>query len=376
MTRSGLTAVTLEEIGAEAQSAWLAPTGLVAGAAAARAIASGVALPLAGATRAFVAVELLARREGRTLAAPTSIARLRAFAHARGPATSRHIEARLAALSAPRPDWAGLSLARPLIMGIINVTPDSFSDGGKFLAPDEAAAHGRALLDAGADILDVGGESTRPGATPVSPEEEMRRIAPVLRALVATGAPVSVDTRHAATMTMALEAGARIVNDVSALAGPGSMAAVARAGAAVVLMHMQGEPATMQRAPVYRFAPVDVLEELAARVAACEAAGIPRARIAIDPGIGFGKTAEHNLEILAGLPLFQALGTGVMVGLSRKSFVGRLAGGGGGAATETRLAGSLAGALDAVSKGAQIVRVHDVAETRRALAFQAAIEDA
>jgi len=191
-----------------------------------------------------------------------------------------------------------------------------------------------------------------------------------VRALAATGAPVSVDTRHAATMAMALAAGARIVNDVSALADPDSSAIIARAGASVVLMHMQGEPATMQRDPRYSFAPLDVLEFLAARVAACEAAGIPRARVAIDPGIGFGKTQAHNLQILGRLALFQSLGTGVMVGVSRKSLVGRLAG----APAEARLPGSLAGALDAVRKGAQIVRVHDVAETRQALLLQGAIE--
>ena len=199
----------------------------------------------------------------------------------------------------------------------------------------------------------------------------MRRIEPVLRALAATGAALSVDTRHAAVMAMALAAGARVVNDVSALAGdPASIGIIARAGASVVLMHMQGEPATMQRDPRYGFAPLEILEFLAARVAVCEAAGIPRARVAIDPGIGFGKTQAHNIQILGRLALFQSLGTGVMVGVSRKSLVGRLAG----APAEARLPGSLAGALDAVRKGAQIVRVHDVAETRQALLLQGAIE--
>ncbi len=195
-----------------------------------------------------------------------------------------------------------------------------------------------------------------------------------MRALAATGAPVSVDTRHAATMAMALAAGARIVNDVSALADPDSSAIIARAGASVVLMHMQGEPATMQREPRYRFAPLDVLDALAARIAACAAAGIPPSRIVIDPGIGFGKTQAHNLQILHHLALFQGLGTGVMVGLSRKSFLARLAGTA--APADARLAGSIAGALEAVRNGAQIVRAHDVAETRQALLFQEAIEGA
>jgi len=357
--------VPLDALGEEALGAWLAPAALIAGEGAQRAAAAGFALPLAGGPCAFAAVEVLARRGGAVSSALAPLAQVRAWAAGHGAAMERHIEARLAALAAPRPDWAGLPLARPLVMGIVNVTPDSFSDG--YPDPDDAIAHGRALLAAGADILDVGGESTRPGATPVTPADEIRRIAPVLRALVATGAPVSIDTRHAAVMAMALEAGARIVNDVTALAGDrDSLGVAARAGASVVLMHMQGEPATMQREPRYAFAPLDVLEDLAARVAACEAAGIPRGRVVVDPGIGFGKTRQHTLQILARLTLFQALGTGVMVGLSRKSFLGK------GAAGE-RLAGSLAGALDAVAKGAQIVRVHDVAETRQALALYAAI---
>ncbi len=371
MAESTITPVPLDALGDEAEGVWLCPAAFLAGGTAARAIEGGFALPLAGGPRGFSAVELLARRDDAVLSALAPLPRLRSWAAARGAVLEQHIEARLASLSAPRPDWAGLSLARPLVMGIVNVTPDSFSDGGRFLGAEEAAAHGRALLEAGADIVDIGGESTRPGATQVPAEEEMRRIEPVLRALAASGAALSVDTRHAAVMAMALAAGARIVNDVSALAGDkASIGIIARAGASVVLMHMQGEPATMQRDPRYGFAPLEILEFLAARVAACEAAGIPRARVAIDPGIGFGKTQAHNLQILGRLALFQSLGTGVMVGVSRKSLVGRLAG----APAEARLPGSLAGALDAVRKGAQIVRVHDVAETRQALLLQGAIE--
>ena len=372
MASSAIVPVPLDWLGAEALEGWLCPASLLAGSAAARAIDGGWALPLAGGPRGFAAVELLARRDESVLSALAPIAALRRWASARGKEFERVIEARLEALAAPRTDWAGLSLARPLVMGIVNVTPDSFSDGGRYIAADAAVAHGRALLDAGADLLDIGGESTRPGAAPVAPEEEIRRIEPVLRALVASGVPVSIDTRHAAVMAIALDLGARVVNDVSALTGRGSIETVARAGASVVLMHMQGEPATMQRDPRYGFAPLDVLEALAARVEACEAAGIPRARIVIDPGIGFGKTPTHNLQILSRLALFHALGAGVMVGLSRKSLVGRIAA----AAADARLPGSLAGALDAVRKGAQIVRVHDVAETRQALLLQAAIDGA
>jgi dihydropteroate synthase len=367
MAADRIVPATLDTLGDAALAAWLCPRAIMGARAARGAVEAGLALPLAGTERAFAAVEILARREDAILSAAAPLADLRRWA-AKDAGRERTIAARLDALAAARAPWAGLSLARPRLMGIVNVTPDSFSDGGRFLAADDAIAHGRALLDAGADILDIGGESTRPGAEPVAPEEEIRRIAPVLRALAATKAPISVDTRHAAVMAMALEAGAAIINDVSALSDPGGMAIVARSTASVVLMHMAGEPRTMQREPRYRCAPLDVLEALAARVAACEAAGIARARIVIDPGIGFGKTKAHNLEILGRLALFQALGTGVMVGLSRKSFLG--------GSPDERLAGSIAGALDAARNGAQIVRVHDVAETKAALDQLAALERA
>ncbi len=279
------------------------------------------------------------------------------------------ITARLAALSAKRPPWAGLALDRPLVMGILNVTPDSFSDGGTFLDPVAAIEQGRAMLAAGADIVDIGGESTRPHATPVAPEIEIARVEPVLRGLAVAGAVLSIDTRHASVMAMALSSGARIVNDVTALTGDAaSLGTVARAGAAVVLMHMQGEPQTMQDDPRYELASLDVADYLAERVAAARAAGIAAANIVIDPGIGFGKARRHNLEILARIALLHGIGTGVMVGLSRKSLVG-------GNLAE-RLPGSLAGALHALGQGVQIVRVHDVAETRQALAFARAIADA
>ena len=356
----------------EALRGWLRPLAIVHGHAAARAVSAGWGSRLAGGG-AFTAVELLCRRaEGGVAAALAPLPQLRAWAAAGGPSLAARIAARLDALGADRPAWAGFALDRPIIMGILNVTPDSFSDGGAFNHPDRAIAQGKALLAAGADLLDIGGESTRPGAEPVAPDEEIRRIAPVIEALAGAGAVISVDTRHAAVMAMALAKGARIINDVTALAGdPASLGVVARARAPVVLMHMQGEPRTMQAAPRYELASLDVLEALERRVAACEAAGIPRARIVIDPGIGFGKATQHNLEILARLALFQALGTGVMIGISRKSLVGRLVQ----APVGERLPGSLAGALHALGEGVQILRVHDVAETRQAVALWHAIAE-
>lgn len=349
------------------QHIWLRPAGLMSGAAAEAAIAAGMALPLVAAGLAFPLVEVLGRRADEsvaTLLMPVAALRQRPASGVAG--LAERIDQQLERLTAPRPAWAGLSLARPLVMGIVNVTPDSFSDGGDFLAAEQAIRHGRALLDEGADILDIGGESTRPGATPVPPEEELRRVEPVVRALAAAGAVVSIDTRHAPVMAAALAAGARIINDVSALAGePESIGIAARAQAPVVLMHMPGDPRTMQDDPRYTLASLDVLEYLAGRVAACVAAGIPRERIVVDPGIGFGKRSAHNLEIMARLALFHALGCGVMLGLSRKGLIGSV---GGAVAPKERMPGSVAGALYGVSQGVQIVRVHDVAATRQALA--------
>lgn len=267
--------------------------------------------------------------------------------------------------------FAGLSLARPLIMGVVNVTPDSFSDGGETMDAAAAVARGRALQAAGADIVDVGGESTRPGALSLDPRDESARVVPVIRALAVAGAVVSVDTRNARTMAEALDAGAGIVNDVTALTGdPDALALVARRGASVVLMHMRGDPRTMQDAPRYDDVVGDVADYLAGRVEACVRAGIPRAKIAIDPGIGFGKTVEHNVQLIAGLDRLAALGCAVLLGVSRKSFIGRLSRG---EDAKNRLSGSLAAMLAGVARGADIVRVHDVAETRQALAVWAAI---
>ncbi|MCZ6467234.1 MAG: dihydropteroate synthase, partial [Alphaproteobacteria bacterium] len=270
--------------------------------------------------------------------------------------------------------FAGLALGRPLIMGIINVTPDSFSDGGEALDAGRALARGRALADAGADIVDVGGESTRPGAAPVAVDDELARVLPVVRGLSEAGFVVSVDTRHARVMEAALDAGAAIINDITALTGdPGSLGVAAARAAPVILMHMQGDPRTMQDEPRYEDAALDVYDYLAGRVAACEAAGVERTRIAVDPGIGFGKTVDHNVRILNRLALYHGLGCALVLGVSRKSFIARLSRG---EAPKQRLAGSLAAALAAVAQGAHILRVHDVAETRQALGVWSAIDAA
>ena len=275
--------------------------------------------------------------------------------------------------SQPTPaEFAGLSLDRPRIMGVVNVTPDSFSDGGRFLDPARAVEQGRKLVADGADILDVGGESTRPGAAPVSIDEELARVLPVVEALRDAGAPISIDTRHAEVMRRAVAAGAAIVNDVTALEGdPDSLPTVAELGVPVAIMHMRGEPGTMQDDPRYDDAPREVRDYLAGRVAALEAAGVARSRITVDPGIGFGKNLDHNMQILNRLEMLSELGCAVLLGVSRKSFIAKIDPG---ADAGHRLAGSLAAALAGVARGARILRVHDVAETRQALAVWRAVE--
>jgi dihydropteroate synthase len=263
-----------------------------------------------------------------------------------------------------------LALARPLVMGVVNVTPDSFYDGGRHADAQAAIAHARRLAEEGADLLDVGGESSRPGAAPVGADEELARILPVLEGIAELGLPASVDTTKPEVMRAALAAGAAMINDITALGTPGALEAVAAADAGVCLMHMQGSPRTMQADPQYADVTAEVRDFLAARAAACERAGITRDRIVLDPGFGFGKTLDHNLTLLARLREIAALGFPVLVGWSRKSSLGRITG----RAAEERLAASLAAALIAVQRGARIVRVHDVAATRDALAVLAAIQ--
>ncbi|AWK89045.1 dihydropteroate synthase [Azospirillum thermophilum] len=327
--------------------------------------AKGAAVPLAGGRFAFATAELIVRRAGRIERAFAPLAEVMAWGWERGREVAARLDRQLGALTRGRPPFGGLDLGRPLVMGIVNVTPDSFSDGGDFLDPAAAIRHGEAMLEAGADILDVGGESTRPGADPVPPEVEEARVLPVIRHFAEKGACVSVDTRHARVMASALAAGARIVNDIAGLADPEALPVVARTGAPVVVMHMQGEPGTMQQNPVYEDAALDVFDWLEALVERCAAAGVPAERIAVDPGIGFGKTVEHNLEILRHTALYHALGCPVLIGLSRKSFIGRQSRG---EPPKERLAGSLAAGIACWDQGAQILRVHDVAETVQARA--------
>jgi dihydropteroate synthase len=263
-----------------------------------------------------------------------------------------------------------VDLAEPRVMGVLNVTPDSFSDGGRYADLDAAVARAERMVEEGAAIVDVGGESTRPGASPVSSDEEIRRVVPVIERLVSRVAvPVSVDTSKPEVMRAAVGAGAQMINDVRALRVPGALVSAASSGAAVCLMHMQGEPATMQSAPAYRDVVADVRGFLDARVAACLSAGIPREKICIDPGIGFGKLPEHNLALLAGLAGIGEPSLPVMVGVSRKSLVGMITG----RPPADRLAGSVAFAALAVVRGARIVRAHDVAATVDAVKVAAAL---
>jgi len=273
-------------------------------------------------------------------------------------------------LTVARPHFAGLDMGRSHLMAVLNVTPDSFSDGGVNLGPAKAIAAGKAMAAAGASIIDIGGESTRPGAEPVSRNQELARILPPITALARADMLISVDTRHAAVMTRATGAGAAIINDVQALQGEDAMKAAAASGAPVVMMHMKGTPETMQQDPVYDFAPVEIYEFLKQRVAAAIAAGIPASSIAIDPGFGFGKTVTHNLQLVNWLSLFHGLGVVVLFGASRKSSIAKISAG---EPAEARLAGSLALAAAAWRQGAQIIRVHDVAETAQALAVEAAL---
>ncbi|WP_309661229.1 dihydropteroate synthase [Sphingomonas sp.] len=264
-------------------------------------------------------------------------------------------------------------LDQPQVMAVLNITPDSFSDGGRFADASAAAVAGTDMAAQGAAIIDVGGESTRPGAKPVWQGDEIERVEPVIRQLVGGGAAVSIDTRQTEVMTAALGAGARLVNDVSALTyDPRSAEVVAAASVPVVLMHHQGDPATMQDAPRYDDVLIEVYQWLEERIAVAEAAGIERSKILVDPGFGFGKTVAHNLEIMNGLALFHSLGCPIVVGASRKRTIGALSGE---APADKRLGGSLALALKAVDQGAQILRVHDVFETVQALKIWRGMRD-
>lgn len=319
------------------------------------------ARPLAGGPLCFAEVEIL-RRDRAPEILPAEAAEVLYADEAE----------EIANLSARRAPILGIEVERPLVMGVVNVTPDSFSDGGLHAEAGAAIEHALALVEAGADILDIGGESTRPGAEPVPLDEELGRVMPVIEGIVAAGCtvPISIDTRKAAVAEAALRAGAVMVNDVSALSYDDATAGVAARAGAVCLMHAQGDPRTMQKNPQYADVLLDVYDYLETRVLAAEKAGIARERILTDPGIGFGKTLGHNLALIRRLSLFHALGVPILLGVSRKRFIGALTGVG---EPRERVPGSIAAALAGVAQGAQVLRVHDVAETRQALAVWQAI---
>ena len=265
-----------------------------------------------------------------------------------------------------------LALDRPLIMGVINVTPDSFSDGGETYSAERAIAHGRRLAAEGANLLDIGGESTRPGSAPLSLQEELDRVLPVMQGLQDLQIPLSIDTYKPQTMRAVLAAGAAMINDINALQSDGAMDVIRASNCGVCLMHKKGDPQTMQDMPYYDDVVREVGEFLQARLAACEAAGIAHERIVLDPGFGFGKTAAHNLTLLSRLDTLCKLGAPLLVGLSRKATLGMITG----KPVTDRVSASTAAALLAVQRGATIVRVHDVAATRDALLVLRAVEDA
>ena len=337
---------------------YLNPVGLIYGATAGAAVADGLALPLAGGAIAFAAAELIEGVAGSTKR------RLLTAQQIVGSGDT-DLGSLVARVTAPRPPFAGLSLDRPRLMGIVNVTPDSFSDGGLYDTTEGAIVHAAGLAEAGADIVDVGGESTRPGSDAVAEADELARIVPVIKGLCGLRAVLSLDTRKSAVARAAAETGASILNDVSALTHDAeSLAVVVETGLSVVLMHAKGEPKTMQDNPAYDDVALEVFDYLEGRIAAALAVGIDRARIAADPGLGFGKTLAHNLALLGHTALFHGLGVPLLIGASRKRFVGL----GQGKDPRAREPGSFAAAIAAAGQGAQIFRVHDVAGTAQALA--------
>jgi dihydropteroate synthase len=321
-------------------------------------------LPLAGGPLSFSALEVI-ERSGTRGATRRSIGLGDLMERDWGRRTLEAADM-LDAICAPRPRLCGLDLTRPRIMGIVNVTPDSFSDGGSYATAQAAIDQGLRMVEEGADILDIGGESTRPGSDPVPVDEELARVIPVLEGLRArTQARISVDTRKSEVMRRAAAAGADILNDVSALShDPKALDVAAETGLPVMLMHAQGDPKTMNDNPQYSDVTLDVFDYLEGRIRACEAAGIPKAKIVADPGIGFGKHLAHNVAVLHAMSLYHALGVPVLLGASRKKLIGQLCNV---EAPRERVPGSIAAALHSIALGVQIVRVHDVAATRQAV---------
>ena len=348
---------------------YLRPVGLAAGSEAEAILVGGTARRLAGGPFAFAACQVYVREPGRIRTGVAPLAEIESWAERLPERAGGRVHGLLDRLTGERSGATFAPGGRPVLMGVINATPDSFSDGGEHLDPDAAASHGKALIASGAGILDVGGESTRPGAAPVDPAVERDRVMPVLErlrpAVRDSGALLSLDSRHAEVMKPALAAGAAVLNDVTALTGdPDSLPVAAGSDATVVLMHMQGEPETMNVAPRYEHAALDVFDFLEERIAACVNAGIDRHRLIVDPGIGFGKSGEHNLRIMRALTLYHGTGCPVLIGASRKGLTGAFDRE---HAPRERLPGSLAAAIRALDQGVQILRVHDVAETRQAV---------
>ena len=320
-------------------------------------------LPLAGGPLSFAALEVIERTGKGALRRTIGLGDLFERDWGRNTLAASDL---LEAIRSARPRFAGLALDRPCIMGIVNVTPDSFSDGGSYANSQAAIDHGLRMVEEGAGILDIGGESTRPGSDTVPLEEELRRVMPVLEGLRAkTEARISVDTRKAEVMRRAAAAGADILNDVSALThDPKALEVAALSGLPVMLMHAQGDPKTMNDSPQYTDVTLDVFDFLESRIRACEAAGIPKAKIVADPGIGFGKHLHHNVAVLNAMSLYHGLGVHVLLGASRKKLIGQLCNVDD---PKARVPGSIAAALSSIAQGVQIVRVHDVAATRQAV---------
>lgn len=321
-------------------------------------------MPLAGGPLAFMALEIIERKGA---GVERRVMGLSEFFERDWGRQTLSASDLFEALRAPRQRIAGLSMDRPRIMGIVNVTPDSFSDGGQHNTTQAAVDHAMRLVDEGADILDIGGESTRPGSKAVPLDEELRRVLPVVEAVRAkTDALISVDTRKAKVMRLVAEAGADILNDVSALTyDPDALQVAAETGLPVMLMHSIGDPETMNDNPVYDDVVLDVFDFLERRIHACEVAGIPRSKLIVDPGIGFAKHLHHNVAVLSAMSIYHALGVPVLLGASRKKLIGQLCNV---PEARERVPGSIAAALSSIAQGVQIVRVHDVAATRQAIA--------